>query len=61
MAKVLSKYYLNEPGTKIYDDEIAVGSYYNGPTVSGVNTRYASDEGWATKVYNTMVSLYDQI
>lgn len=61
LAKVLSKYYLNEPGTKIYDDEIAVGSYYNGPTVSGVNTRYASDEGWATKVYNTMVSLYDQI
>lgn len=61
VAKNLSKYYLNEPGTSIYDGETAVGSYYNGPTVSGVNIRYASDNGWAQKVYNTMVELYNKL
>ncbi len=61
LAKVLTKYYLNEPGTPIYEGETAVGSYYNGPTVSGVNVRYASDKDWANKVYNTMVSLYNEL
>lgn len=61
LAKVLSKYYLNEEGTLIYDGETAVGSYYNGPTISGVNTRYASDTNWATRVYNIMVSLYEKL
>lgn len=61
LAKVLAKYYLNEPGTPIYDGETAVGSYFNGATVSGVNVRYASDREWANKVYNTMVSLYNKL
>lgn len=61
VAKVLSKYYLNEQGTQIYDWETAAGTYYNGPTLKGVNTRYASDQEWAEKVYNTMVSLYQRL
>lgn len=61
LAKVLAKYYLNEAGTQIYDNEIAVGSYYNGATVAGVNKRYASDQNWSEKVYNTMVSLYKKL
>ena len=34
VAKVFSKYYLNPSGTKIYDNEIAVATYYNGTTLS---------------------------
>lgn len=61
VAKVLSKYYLNEAGTPIFDNEIATGAYYNGPTISGVNTRYASDTNWSTRVYNIMLSLYEKL
>lgn len=61
VAKNLVKNYLNKPGTTIYDNEIAVGKYYNGATVSGVNKRYASDENWATKVFNIMESLYGKL
>ena len=60
IAKVLSKYYLNEPGTPIYDGETAVGSYYNGPTVAGVNIRYASDPNWNNRVYTIMEFLYNK-
>lgn len=61
LAKVLSKYYLNEVGTEIYDGETAVGSFYNGPTVSGINTRYASDPDWAVKVFDKMQMLYEKL
>ena len=61
VAKVLVKYYLNESGTVIYEGEKAVGSYYNGPTISGVNTRYASDKNWANKVYSVMEKLYGKL
>ena len=61
LAKVLVKYYLNEKDTPIYDGETAVGSYYNGPTVSGVNTRYASDKEWCNKVYAYMVKFYQKL
>ena len=61
VAKSLVKNYLNPAGTEIYNGESATGSFYNGPTVTGVNTRYASDQGWAQKVYDTMVSLYDNL
>ena len=61
VAKVLAKYYLNEPGTIIYDGETAVGSYYNGPTILGVNTRYASDPNWSNRVFSIMESLYNKI
>ena len=57
VAKALVKYYLNPAGTKIYGGETAEGWYYNGPTVEGVNTRYASDETWHTKVYSYMQML----
>ena len=61
VAKSLVKYYLNPAGTKIYDGETAEGWYYNGPTVEGVNTRYASDKNWHQKVYNYMEMLYNRL
>lgn len=61
VAKSLVKYYLNPAGTKIYDGETAEGWYYNGPTVEGVNTRYASDENWHEKVYKYMEMLYNRL
>ncbi len=61
VSKVLVKYYLNERGTPIYDGETAVGTYYNGPTLKGVNTRYASDPEWANKIYTTMKNLYGRL
>ena len=61
VAKSLVKYYLNPAGTKIYDGETAEGWYYNGPTVEGVNTRYASDKDWHKKVFNYMEMLYNRL
>lgn len=61
VAKVLAKYYLNEQGTPIYDNEVASGNYYNGPTVAGVNIRYASDTNWSNRVYTIMESLYKEL
>lgn len=61
VAKSLVKYYLNPSGTKIYDGETAAGWYYNGPTLSGVNTRYASDQDWHTKVFNYMQMMYNRL
>ena len=61
VAKVLVKYYLNPSGTKIYDGETASAWYYNGPTLIGVNTRYASDTDWYTKVYSYMEMLYNRL
>ena len=61
IARVLVKYYLNPKGTVIYNGETAVGTYYNGNTVSAVNQKYASDSNWANKVYNYMEYLYKKI
>ena len=61
VARVLVKYYLNPAGTSIYVGETASGKYYNGPTLNGVNTKYASDKGWANKVYNYMQYLYNKL
>lgn len=61
LARVMVKYYLNSKGTKIYGNEIALGTYYNGATLTGVNTKYASDKNWANKVYNHMKLLYNKI
>ena len=61
VAKVLAKNYLNISGTKINEEIIATAAYYNGPTLSGVNTRYASDEEWANKVYKYMEFLYNRL
>ena len=61
VARVLVKNYLNPKGTEIYDGQIATGMYYNGPTLTGVNTRYASDKGWAEKVFKWMTYLYNRL
>ena len=61
IARVLTKYYLNPAGTSIYNSEKATGSYYNGPTLSGVNTRYATDKNWANGVYSHMKYLYNKL
>lgn len=61
VAKVMAKHYLNSEGVEIFDNEVSTGMYYNGPTVSGVNVRYASDPNWANRVYEIMVSLYEKL
>lgn len=61
VARVLVKYYINPIGTKIYDGQTALASYYNGSTVAAVNQRYASDENWHQKVYNYMDILYKRL
>lgn len=61
VAKSLVKYYLNPAGTKIYDGETAAAWYFNGPTLAGVNTRYASDTEWHKKVFNYMELLYNRL
>lgn len=61
LARVLVKYYLNPAGTSIYGGEKAVGSYYNGATLSGVNKKYATDNNWANAVYSYMKILYNKI
>ena len=60
IARVLTKYYLNPKGTKIYDNIVANGKYYNGNTLSAVNKKYATDKGWASKVYSHMQYLYSK-
>ena len=61
IARVLVKYYLNPKGTAIYNGETASGKYYNGNTLTGVNTKYATDKNWANGVYKHMEYLYKKI
>ncbi len=61
IARVFSKYYLNPAGTFIYDGQVASGDYYNGATLTGVNTKYATDKNWANAVFNWMKVLYNNI
>ena len=61
IARVFVKYYINPKGTNIYGGEKAAGTYYNGPTLSGINTRYATDKNWANGVYNHMKYLYNKL
>ncbi len=58
IARVLVKYYLNPPGTTIYDGNKASGKYYNGNTISSVNKKYATDNNWKNAVYKYMQYLY---
>ena len=37
------------------------GTYYNGPTLSGINIKYATDKNWANGVYNHMKYLYNKL
>ena len=48
-------------GTKIYSQEVASGTYYNGATLTGVNTKYATDKKWANGVYYWMKYLYNNL
>ena len=61
VAKVLVKYYLNEAGTPIFDDQTAKGTYYNGSTIEDVNKRYASDQDWHNKIFKYMTYLYNRL
>ena len=61
LARVFVKYYLNPAGTSIYGGETASGKYYNGPTLSGINKKYATDKNWANGVYTTMNYLYNKL
>lgn len=61
LARVFVKYYLNPAGTSIYGGEKAVGTYYNGATLNGVNTKYASDKNWANAVFSKMQYLYNKL
>ena len=61
LARVFVKYYLNPAGTSIYGGEKAVGSYYNGATLKGINTKYASDKNWANAVFSHMHYLYNKL
>ena len=61
LARVFAKYYLNPEGTEIYDGNKADGCYYHGATLTGVNTKYATDKNWANGVYYWMKYLYNRI
>lgn len=61
IARVFVKYYINPKGTSIYGGEKAVGTYYNGSTLSGINTRYATDKNWANGVYQHIKYLYNKL
>ncbi len=61
VSRVFVKYYLHPKGTSIYGGETAVATYYNGATLSGVNTRYATDKNWANAVFKHMEYLYNKL
>lgn len=61
IARVFVKYYINPSGTKIYDNEIATGKYYLGPTIADVNKKYATDKNWNNGVYKWMQHLYNRL
>lgn len=61
IARVFVKYYLNPKGAPIYGGETAVGTYFNGATLTGVNTRYATDKNWANAVFKWMTYLYNKL
>ena len=61
VSRVFIKYYLNPKGTKIYNGEIAEGTYYNGSTLTAINIKYATDKNWSNAVYNHMKYLYNKL
>ena len=61
VARVFVKYYLNPKGTSIYGGETALGTYYNGATLTAVNQKYATDKNWANSVYSHMKYLYNKL
>lgn len=61
IARVFVKYYLNPKGTSIYGGEKATATYYNGPTLTGVNKKYATDKNWSNAVYSHIKYLYNKL
>ncbi len=61
LARVLVKYYLNPPGTEIYDGTKTNGKFYSGSHLTAVNSKYASDKNWANSVYKWMQYLYNRL
>lgn len=61
ISRVFVKYYLNLKGTSIYGGETAIGTYYNGTTLTAVNKKYATDKNWANGVYSHMKYLYNKL
>lgn len=61
VAKWLSSKYLNPSGVVLKSGEIASGAYFNGTTISNVNTRYASDTEWGAKLFKTMQNIYSEL
>lgn len=61
VAEWLAQNYLNESGTVLPNGETASGRYYNGATVKGVNTRYATDTNWSNRVLEIMQDIYNSI
>ena len=61
ISRVFVKYYINPKGTSIYGGQKAVGTYYNGSNLSGINKKYASDSNWANAVYSHMQYLYNKL
>lgn len=61
VAEWLAQNYLNESGTVLPNGETANGRYYNGPTVKGVNARYATDQNWSNRVFSLMQDIYNSL
>jgi len=61
VAEALATKYLNVSGTQISEGVKATGIYFNGTTAKAVNIKYASDEGWADKVFSYMQYLYNKL
>lgn len=61
VASHLASKYLNAQGTVLKNGDIATGTYYNGPTLTGVNKSYASDTEWSTKIFSTMQTIYSNL
>jgi beta-N-acetylglucosaminidase len=61
VAAWLASNYIFPQGSVLKNGDIANGRYFNGPTVTGVNVKYASDPDWATKVFATMQNIYSKL
>lgn len=61
VAKWLAKNYLNEAGIVLPSGDTTEGRFYNGATVAGVNTRYATDTNWKNRVFSIMKDIYNSI
>ena len=61
VAKYLAVNYLNKAGTQVTEEIKATGTFYNEPTIAGVNTKYCTDKEWCTKIFKYMDYLYTRL